>query len=288
MYECTECGLIFPYRSFYNETLKETHCVCGWPKEPTDEVESHSPLACATSDRATGPSGVSETGRVDGVYCYRVTLSPKGDISEEMLTWFLKTYKNENKYVVCERGKNGQRHLHALIQFEEKRHKRNLQCVLARGMKKFHPDAIGKFAVVVNACYNMEWYDEYLRKEAQVENVDTDKFDADKFKRSLPDEATQEVLQNATGRRPVGAYWADHEKRWCEYAPSDPSYESACRYFQWRMFDKRDMEPISDRRRLAQNAYTLHCYRNKSISMDEGLREYYVKQVEGSYIRGAP
>ena len=95
------------------------------------------------------------------------------------------------------------------------------------------------------------------------------------------------MLQNATARRIIGSYWANHEKCWCEYAPTNPTYESACRYFQWRMFDKRDMEPIADRRRLAQNAFTLHCYRNKSISMDEGLREYYVKQIEGSYIRPA-
>lgn len=255
-----------------------------FPREdpPGSEFESHGPLACATSDCATGTT--SHTERVDGVYCYRVTLSPKGDISDALVSWFAKTYRKMNKYVVCERGKNGQRHLHALIQFPERVHKRNFQCTLQRNLKKFHPDSIGKYAVVVNACYNMEWYEEYLRKEEGVEDVDTDDFDDEQFRSALPDQATQEILQNATGRRPVGSYWLDHERRWCEYEPYDPSYESACRYFQWRMFDKRDMEPISDRRRLAQNAYTLHCYRNHAITVDEGLREYYRKQTE-QYIR---
>jgi len=286
VYECDVCGLIYPYRSHFSESLKETHCVCGWPKETQSEDESHSPLACATSDYATVTSS-SHNDRVDGVYCYRVTMSPKGDICDDIIKWFLKTYKKCNKYVVCERGKNGQRHLHALIQFDQPKKKRMLQCTLARQMKIFHPDAVGKYAVVVNAAYNMIWADEYLSKEEGVEHVDTDKFDYDEFKRGLPDEATQEVLQSMQGRRPTGAYWADHEKRWCEYAPTDPSYDSACRYFQWRMFQARDMEPISDRRRLAQNAYTLHCYRNRSVEVDEGLREYYRKQTE-QYIRGAP
>jgi hypothetical protein len=177
--------------------------------------------------------------------------------------------------------------MHALIQFPQRKKKRMLQTTLARQMKQFHPDSMAKYAIVINAAYNMDWFREYLRKEAGVEHVDVSDFDDEQFKAGLPDEATQEMLQNNKGRSTFGAYWLAHEARWREYEPNDPSYESACRYFQWRMFAQRDMEPISDRRRLAQNAYTLHCYRNRSVEVDEGLREYYRKQTQ-EYIRGAP
>lgn len=280
VYECSTCQLVSSYKSNLGPD-KEGYCEeCGWPKEAhsVTESESHSPLACATSDCATG--SISLTDRADGVYCYRVTLSPRGDICDEMIKWFLKTYEKCNKYVVCERGKSGQRHMHALIQFPQKKRKRMFQTTLARQMKQFHPDSMAKYAIVINAAYNMDWFKEYLRKEVGVEHVDVSDFDDEQFKAGLPDEATQEMLQNNKGRSTFGAYWLGHEARWREYEPNDPSYESACRYFQWRMFAQRDMEPISDRRRLAQNAYTLHCYRNRSIEVDEGLKEYYRKQTQ--------
>ena len=37
----------------------------------------------------------------------------------------------------------------------------------------------------------MEWYDTYLRKEAEVENVDTDNFNADKFKGCLTEASSK-------------------------------------------------------------------------------------------------
>ena len=172
------------------------------------------------------------------VKTYRVTISVKGDISEPLVKWVQKTYFDNNKYVVLEHGQNGQKHMHMLIQFEQPKQKKNLRDVLFRAIKKYHPDSNGK-ALVLNTCYNMEWYKTYLRKEDDCIDVDTDNFDAERFRMALPDQATQTALQDAQRRKPVGAYWNDHEKRWIERYPDNSSYESAIRYLKERMFALR-------------------------------------------------
>ena len=116
----------------------------------------------------------------------------------------------------------------------------------------------------------MEWYETYLRKEDDCEDVDTDNFDAESFRVALPDQTTQNALQDAQRRKPIGAYWIDHEKRWIERFPDNSSYESAIRYLKERMYDLRDMEPISNLKKLRDIAYTLYAYRNKSIEPDFG------------------
>ena len=70
-----------------------------------------------------------------------VDVSTKDDICNEFIAWILKTYQKNNKHVVCERGRNGQRHLHMLIQFEGKVKKRMFQTTLVRKMKVLHPDS---------------------------------------------------------------------------------------------------------------------------------------------------
>jgi hypothetical protein len=118
-----------------------------------------------------------------------------------------------------------------------------LRDVLFRAIKKFHPDSNGK-APVLNTCYNMERYETYLRKDEDCIDVDTDNFDAELFRLALSDQATQSALQDAQRRKPIGAKWIDHEKRWIERSPDDSSFESAIRYLNWRMCIQRDMEPI--------------------------------------------
>jgi hypothetical protein len=251
---------------------------CEDVRGPVSEVtmtessdRSHVDLACATSDRAIE------------IKTYRVTISVKGDISDGLVRWVLRTYDKENKYVVCERGQNGQRHLHMLIQFEKPKEKRHLRTAMFRAVKQHHKDSNGK-ALVINAAYDMKWFDEYLRKEYEVEHVDTDDFDAESFRNALPDKATQTALQAATRCKPIGAYWIDHEKRWIERFPYDTTYESAIRYFKERMFVLRDMEPISDPVKLRKNAYTLYAYRNKSIEPDFGDNAYMKKEYDGEII----
>lgn len=230
-------------------------------------------LACATSDRATAIA----------VKTYRVTISVKGDISDGLVKWVQKTYFDTNKYVVLEYGQNGQKHMHMLIQFEQAKQKKNLRDVLFRAIKKYHPDSNGK-ALVLNTCYNMEWYDTYLRKEDDCIDVDTDNFDAGAFESALPDKATQATLQDAQRRKPIGAYWLDHEQRWIEFSPDNTSYESAIVYFKTRMYVTRDMEPISNLKKLRDIAYTLWAYRNKAATCDFGDTAYMKKEFDGEII----
>lgn len=229
------------------------------------------PLASATSDSATQDRGSKN---VD-TRTFRVTLSPKEDIDPEVVKWFLKTYQKCNKYVVIETGQSGKKHLHALIQFDQIKEVKSIKDVVWRNMRKYHDTSIQKYAVVINVCYNMLWYDEYLRKEDDVENVDTDDFDAKSFRRALPDEATQTLLQSFTRHKPIGAMWAAHEERWTKFSPDDASFSSAVRYFRTRMFKDRDLEPIQDMRKFNQLAHTLTLYRNQYCDVDPVNLQYY-------------
>ncbi len=243
-----------------------------WPENVVSETNCpvvHT-LACTTSDRTT----------TIAVKTYRVTISPKGDISPAMIKWLQKTYADNNKYVVCEHGQSGQKHLHMLIQFDKPKQKKDLRDVLFRAIKKHHPDSNGK-ALVVNTCYDMAWYDEYLRKEDDREDVDTDNFDADSFRLALPDQATQTALQDAQRRQPIGAKWITHEQRWIELSPNDTGYESAIRYFNHRMCVSRDMEPYTSLRRLREEAYFLWKYRNKAVDPDYGDVAFMKKEYDG-------
>ena len=158
-----------------------------------------------------------------------------------------------------------------------------LRDVLFRAIKKFHPDSNGK-APVLNTCYNTERYETYLRKDEDCIDVDTDNFDAELFRLALSDQATQSALQDAQRRKPIGAYWIDHEKRWIERYPDNSSYECAIRYFKERMFVLRDMEPISNLKKLRENAYTLYAYRNRSMEPDFGDIAHMKKEFDGENI----
>ena len=104
-------------------------------------------LACATSDRATD-EGAKE--RIN-VRTFRVTISVRGDIDMKQVKWVIKTYSEQNKYVVLERGKNGQKHLHMLIEFAEPKEKRHLRTAIMRTVKKYHPDSKG--CALVLRCF---------------------------------------------------------------------------------------------------------------------------------------
>ena len=260
-----------------SDTRREFHqnLVSHVPQQTTSDPVVHT-LACTTSDRTTDKSKIA-------VKTFRVTFSPKGDISDKMIKWVQKTYADNNKYIVCEFGESGQKHMHMLVQFNEPKQKKDLRDTLYRNLMKHHPDSNGK-ALVVNSCYNMEWYEEYLRKEDNREDVDTDNFDADSFRLALPDEATQTALQDAQRRQPTGAKWITHEQRWIEQFPNDSSYESAIRYLNYRMCVSRDMEPYTSLRRLREEAYFLYKYRNKAIDVDFGDTAFHKKEFEGEII----
>lgn len=258
------------------DSRREFHqnLVTNVPQQTNLDTVVHT-LDCTTSDLTTGQKIAVKT--------FMVTISPKGDISSDMIKWVQKTYFNCNKYIVCEHGKNRQKHLHMLIQFDQPKQKKDLRDVIYRAIKKHHPDSNGK-ALVVTACWNMKWYEEYLSKEEDKEDVDTDNFDAERFRLALPDEATQTALQDAQRRQPTGAKWLAHEQRWIEQFPHDSSYASAIRYLNYRMCVSRDMEPYTSLRRLREEAYFLYKYRNKDLREDFGDIAFHKKEFDGEII----
>lgn len=155
----------------------------------------------------------------DGVQAYRVTLSPKFDVSEETEKKFLKWVQRsaDMGYVVAEHGSNGKRHIHALLLFPMKRQKHILQNYFWQNhVKKYHPDSIEKIAVLVNAAYDFKWRDEYLQKEADCE-VLFDKWDDDHASKYLPTIEEQNALVEARDQTVKGRAFHDH-RMWTEMA----------------------------------------------------------------------
>lgn len=212
---------------------------------------------------------------------FKLTISVKGDISDACVKQVLKCLRKfKQKFVVLERGNSNRLHLHALLHSDEPRHKRNIQTVVAKIVKRCHPDSNSR-AVMVNVCSDTEWYDEYLRKESDHVDVDTANFDIGQFRNDLPDETTQNALQAAQGQRPNHNVLLAHEERWIKYAPDDRSYVSAIKYLKWRQNVVRDMQPIIDLRRFRQLAYCLCDFRNKNIEPDAGDHAFYNKEFAG-------
>lgn len=154
-----------------------------------------------------------------GVRAYKITLSPKGDIAEEaekkFCKWIAKT--SDMCYIAAENGKNGQRHLHALVLYTAKREKSVLQNYIWQNqVKPYHPDSIQKWAVLVTAAYDFDWRDEYLHKEDTVELL-VEKWDDAHCDKYLPTMEEQEALSEAKDCVKQGRAFHDH-KHWSDLA----------------------------------------------------------------------
>lgn len=79
----------------------------------------------------------------------------------------------------------------------------------------------------------------------------------------------------------VSNFWIDHEKRWIEYSPDDTTYDSAIRYFNYRINVARDMEPIINRRKIREMAYCLYKFTNKLAQADAGDIAYFKRRTFG-------
>jgi len=104
----------------------------------------------------------------------------------------------------------------------------------------------------------------------------------------VPDEEMQALLQAAQPNRPITTLWANHEEKWREFSPDDLSAASCHRYLTHRFFILKDLDPVSDPRKLQQLIagifrYT-HQIRNMSRAMtafeealDEESHDQYVE-----------
>lgn len=234
------------------------------PKNMEIDSESSTPLVCATTTSDSDDRSVKDL----VIHTWEITISPKGDITDEFLAWFEKTYKDDNVFAVTEQDK-GHKHLHALMQFSNGPRKlANIRDSILRVVKKMHPGSVGA-SVYGTVCYSMKWYTDYLRKEESATQLRiSDGFDPGKFEAALPSEEDQKILQAAKGPPVIGAYWRDHELKWIEFSPDSATVSSAAKYFNHRMFVSRDLEPIKDMRVFDQIVLTLYKYRNQFAEVE--------------------
>lgn len=109
------------------------------------------------------------------IHTYKLTVSPKGDVSQDCIKALCVGIEASCKYyyVVSERGKSGQLHLHAALVLERPQAKKHLRNNIAqRYVKPYHnKEKDGtelSHAVHMSVMYDHGWYEEYLRKEEHV------------------------------------------------------------------------------------------------------------------------
>lgn len=215
---------------------------------------------------------------------FRVTVSVPGDLDKEceskLVTYFKK--KARYAYVVIEHGANVKRHMHAAVCMKEAMEGNNLIGYMWKIVHEYHPSAIRKVAMNKHVMVDHQWYDDYLKKESGVE-VLFNNYDRDAIDDYFPTEEEQEALMahvtEGTTDKPVDAYYSRMEERWIAKFPDDSSWESSVRFLKDAMFVSRTERCISDTRRFNQVAWTLFCYRNKRVELDEVDKEYVRTQA---------
>lgn len=135
------------------------------------------------------------------IYTYKLTVSPKGDISQDCIKALCRGIEDTCKYyyVCTEHGKSGQLHLHAALVLERPQPKKHLRNNIAqRAVKPYHnPTTDGTIlsvAVNMHVMYDHGWYDEYLRKEEDVE-VCLEHYERDEVTKYFPTVEQQQQLQ---------------------------------------------------------------------------------------------
>lgn len=234
----------------------------GETAEPTDVTTDQKftgrPLGSPVKNCSGKPSLLGHT--------FILTISPKGDVSPDCEAALLKWCKRMSTcaYVVAERGANNKRHLHFALYFEKARCKQNLQEDMWKRVKKWHGDSISRFAVHVANMYDHRWYDEYLKKEADVEIL-LDTYDRDVVGKHFPTAEQQLHFIALQGQKIVDSCLHNHLLAW-EETTLPVSLRGALDYLRGRMFIKKDMIVIQDERRVRQLALSLYRFRSGDIS----------------------
>jgi len=136
----------------------------------------------------------------------------------------------------------------------------------------FELDGSLNFAMMkTNTCYV---YKDYLGKYADTINVHGDDFDSDLFEKNMPDEAMQALLQAAQPNRPITTLWANHEEKWREYSPDDLSAASCHRYLTHRFFIVKDLDPVSDPRKIQQLIAGIFRYTHQIRNMSRAMTAF--------------
>lgn len=214
---------------------------------------------------STSPLDRSKVGRSKiKIWTFMVTVSPKDDISSECQERCVQELKKYlSAYAVLERGSSGKLHFHAACCAATCKETKHWKEQWVNIMMKYHPDSNSKKGVDVRVMYDHRWYNEYLRKEQDVYVV-YDKYNIDCVTEYFPSQEIQTELQTISSKCCVGDdYMVKLEARWIEYSPDGASYEDAVEFLKWRMNCQRDMQVITDKRRLCNLAFALYEFRNK-------------------------
>ena len=154
--------------------------------------------------------------------------------------------------------------LHAYVQYRQPIQLATLKENIKKVVIKYHnpelDDSILSVMMKTNCCYTCK---DYLGKYPDTINVHGDDFDSDLFEKQLPDEEMQALLQAAVPNRVITVMWANHEEKWRELSPDDLSADSCFRYLTHRFYIAKDMDPVSDPRKLQQLVAGIFRYTHK-------------------------
>lgn len=258
----------------------------GGSAEPSEELAHLTQPATKkipTRTLARSEDGKSESEGLK-VRTYKITISPKGDVSDECLAKIKKQCeKHLYAYAVVERGTSGQRHCHIALCGHKEKQLKHWKEPWSELVMKCHKDSIKHIACKANVMYDNKWYEEYLNKEEDREII-YDRYNPENIAAYFPSQEVQDKLQAiSTHNRTSDKHMADHEARWIEHNGDDSSYESACEYLLYRMNVKRDMQVMIDHRRLCQLAYALYMYRNK-ITTPNAEMINHGSRMSGNYV----
>lgn len=218
---------------------------------------------------------------------FNITISVKEDIDAQAVSK-LKNWAQKKAlycYAVLER-ETSKEHFHACVFCMDTQNPKSIRDTLWKLVKPFHPTSIGRFAVHVQACPGRKWIDEYLQKESTreiiINSLPTDLDDLEDY---FPDETVQDLLKKKFEKHEsnvIDLFYANHEVHYKEYLHEESyvsSIETALKYFQNRMYVKKDMKVIEDQRRLFQKAICLHRYSSEDDSISAEQRRQYLREV---------
>lgn len=212
---------------------------------------------------------------------FQITISVPGDVSAATQDSFLKWIRKMAmmSYVVAERGESDRRHLHAVAIFRESRLSKKLhENIWDRFVKPHHSDAIGRHAVKVQVCPGNDWYNTYLQKESAVEVLHDD-YDPEDALPYFPTQQVQEALMATKKITGVACPWLEHDiSTWTGSAFENTPTGALC-YLKDRMFVKKDLQPIADKRKLTEKALMYWEYRN-GINTPSEREAFLLKQLQ--------
>jgi len=212
---------------------------------------------------------------------FQMTISVKGDLSSEsqdlVTNWIRKN--TVMHYIVIENGESGKRHLHSLFIFKDPRDSRKIkENVWERMVKPHHQDSIGKYAVKVQVCPGNDWYNEYLQKEPDREVI-SNTWDCETAEDYFPTQQVQEALMAKAKQSGLACPRLDKDIVTWSTSTYENTPVGALMYLKERMFVKRDMIPISCKKKLTEKSLMYWEYRNGVVSPSE--RELFLlKQLQ--------